>query len=364
MPRVLTETKHYQAALRLRDYVNTLTPGEILPVTKDLSERLEASHGTVIQALKTLAGEGVITREFGKQRYLVAEMAERFSARICVVRPDSCSLAFDPILRGLYEAGQERNWKFIHQTYRTFESFDFTGAMEEADGCILIPPSQVIDREMLRALKRPSRPVVVLLQHLSDSEVANVCIDDYGVGKLAAQTLYENGHRRVLVLRDQPHESTTEERLRGFFATVRKLGMAQEDGLLADMDLHLFDNTLDLCYERFGAFMARRGAPDFSAVFTLSLSGGAAVLRVLRERGIRVPEEVSVLSYGGESGFAAYLNPPLSCIEIDIEEFGSHAADLLARMLESRDQTMLQYKIRPRLAKRATVIDLNSSTPR
>lgn len=363
MPRVLTETKHYQAAFRLREYVHTLPPGEILPVTKLLAERLEASHGTVIQALKTLAGEGVITREFGKQRYRVAEEGERFSARICVIRPDSGSLAFDPILRGLYEAGQERNWKFLHHTYREFDSFDFAGALEAADGCILIPPSRTVDKEMLRSLKRPSRPVVVLLQHLKDPDIANVCIDDYGVGKLAAQTLFDRGHRRVLAVRDQPHESTTEERIRGFSAAAKKLGMAQGDDLLADMDLHPCDNTLDLCYERFHAFLERRGTPDFSAIFTLSLSGGAAVLRVLRERGIGVPEEISVLSYGGESGFAAYLNPPLSCIEINIEEFGSHAADLLDRMLESRDQSVLQYKIRPSLVLRETVADSNTATP-
>ncbi len=358
MPRVLTETKHYQTALRLRDYINTLAPGDVLPVTKVLTEQLDASHGTVIQALKTLAAEGAITREFGKQRYQVAEKLERFSACICVIRPDSCSLAFDPILRGLYEAGQERNWKFIHHTYRTFESFDFVAAMEAVDGCVLIPPSRVIDKEMLRALKRPSRPVVVLLQHLKDPDVANVCIDDYGVGKMAARTLAEHGHRNVLVLRDQPHESTTEERVRGFSVTAKKLEMTT---VPADMDLHLFDNTLDLCYERFRAFLDRHGKIDFSAVFTLSLSGGAAVLRVLRERGVRVPEDVSVLSYGGESGFAAYLNPPLSCIEIDIDEFGSHAVELLDRMLESRDQNVLQYKIRPRLTLRETVCDFNSN---
>ncbi|MBS1368694.1 MAG: substrate-binding domain-containing protein [Lentisphaeria bacterium] len=357
MPRVLTETKHYQAASRLREYVNTLPAGEKLPVTKVLMEQLETSHGTVIQALKTLAGEGLICRQFGKQRFFVAEGIERFAAKICLVRPDAPSTAYDAILRGLYETGQLKNWKFTHHTYRKFEEFDFGRALEGCDGCILLPQAQSIDRDMIRALKRPSRPVAVLLQHLKHPGIANVCIDDFRVGALAAETLYAKRHRRILVLRDQPHESTTEERLRGFHTAAERLGLTTDAGLFLDMELHPTDNTLETCYRKFSAFMEKTGTPGFTAVFTLSLSGGAAVLRVLRERGIRVPAEVSVLSYGGEVGFAPYLNPPLSCIEIDIDEFGSHAAALLDDMLHSRD-VKLQYKIKPRLALRETVAEL------
>lgn len=121
MPRVLTETKHYQTATLLRQFVNTLPVGERLPVTSELMEMLNASHGTVIQALKTLSSEGVIQRQFGKQRYFVAERFDRSAAKICVIRPDYPSIAFDAMLRSVYEAGQDKNWRFLHQTYRSFE---------------------------------------------------------------------------------------------------------------------------------------------------------------------------------------------------------------------------------------------------
>lgn len=355
MPRVLTETKHYQTASRLREYVNTLPAGTRLPVTRELTELLEVSHGTVIQALKTLAAEGVIGRQFGKQRFFVSDGIERFAARICVIRPDYPSPSFDSILLGLYEAGQKRNWKFIHHTFRKFGEFDFGEAVADADACVLLPDSQIIDREMVRILKRPSRPVAVLLQHLSHPEIANVCIDDFRVGELAAETLHVQGHRRILVLHDQPHESTTAERLRGFRSAAERLGLERKEELFFDLGLHSFDDTLEVCYRKFGAYVDQYGSDGFSAVFTLSFSGGAAVLRVLNERGIRVPERISVLSYGGEVGFAPYLNPPLSCIEIDAEEFGVHAASLLADMMQSRDCAVLQYMIPPRLAMRGSV---------
>ena len=84
MPRVRSETKHFQAELRLREWINTLTPGDVLPVVSDLTVRFNSSHGTIIRALTALADEGLIVRPLGKKRYLIAERFERISARICI----------------------------------------------------------------------------------------------------------------------------------------------------------------------------------------------------------------------------------------------------------------------------------------
>ena len=55
MPKLLTETKHFQAASQIRELVNTLSPGEVLPVASELMETLNISHGTAMRALKVLA---------------------------------------------------------------------------------------------------------------------------------------------------------------------------------------------------------------------------------------------------------------------------------------------------------------------
>lgn len=356
MPRVLTETKHYQTATLLRQFVNTLPVGERLPVTSELMEMLNASHGTVIQALKTLSSEGVIQRQFGKQRYFVAERFDRSAAKICVIRPDYPSIAFDAMLRSVYEAGQDKNWRFLHQTYRSFEEMDLQKMIGSADACILLPSARVMDREMLRILKRPSRPVAVLLQHVDLPEVANVTIDDAEVGRLAARTLFSHGHRRILVLRDQPHESTTEERLRGFFSMMAELGVPETSVQLLDAELNVLEGSLEGSYECITKFLdEQENSLDFTAVFTLSLSGGAAVLRALREHERRVPEEISVLSYGGEASLAPYLNPPLSTIEISTGEFGVQAVRLIDGMLHSIPFETLQYRISPKLVLRKTL---------
>jgi len=110
MPKLLTETKHFQAASQIRELVNTLSPGEVLPVASELMETLNISHGTAMRALKVLADEGVIVRPMGKLRYRIAERFERVSARISMVRPD-----FLPSPRASYTGGA-RGSRFSHTT--------------------------------------------------------------------------------------------------------------------------------------------------------------------------------------------------------------------------------------------------------
>lgn len=133
MPKLLNETKHYRAAVRIRELANTLPPGESLPVASELTRRLGISHGTAIRALKVLSDDGVIYRPLGKQRYRIAERFERASARISMVRPDFSSGDLDAITQSVYEAGQKRNWKFNQYCFRSGRELDFCRVIGECE---------------------------------------------------------------------------------------------------------------------------------------------------------------------------------------------------------------------------------------
>ena len=354
MPRVLTETKHYQAAAQIRELVNTLSPGESLPVASELMETLDISHGTAMRALKVLADEGLIVRPLGRQRYRIAERFERVSARICMIRPDFPSSSLDNMVQSVYAAGQRRNWKFNQYCFRKSEEVDFARVMGEADATVLIPAAEFIGPELVKALLKPARPVVVLLQHLRHPGINNVCIDDFRIGELAAETLYEHGHRRILFIKDQPDETTMAERFRGFSAAAKRLNIPSGGELFFDAHTNVFEDGRENCYRLFSALLDR-GRPDFTAVFSASLEGGIVALRALREHGLRVPDDIAVLSFGGEDALPAYLYPPLSCIEIDRTKFGEYAAELLAAALGPDSAQPRQLEIAPMLVLRESV---------
>ena len=354
MPKLLTETKHFQAASQIRELVNTLSPGEVLPVASELMETLNISHGTAMRALKVLADEGVIVRPMGKLRYRIAERFERVSARISMVRPDFPSSDLDGMVQSVYEAGKKRNWKFNQYCFRKSDEVDFTRIMGEADAMVLIPTAEFISEELVRALLKPERPVAVLLQHLRHPGINNVCINDFRVGELAAETLFERGHRRILFVKDQPDETTMAERYRGFSAAAERFGIPCGGEWFLDTHIHAFEDGRENCYRALSELIGRK-KPEFTAVFCASMMGGVAALRAVREQGLAVPDDIAVLAFGGESDLAPYLYPPLSCVEIHYELFGEYAARLLEAALSPEPSEPHRFTIEPRLVLRESI---------
>nr|MDA3875021.1 substrate-binding domain-containing protein [Kiritimatiellia bacterium] len=102
--------------------------------------------------------------------------------------------------------------------------------------------------------------------------------------------------------------------------------------------------------------------PDLTAIFTTSSAGAISALSWLRTRGIRVPDDMSVLAYCGEAGIAPFLAPALSGIEIDITEFGNAVADLLDDYLEDPRRPARQVELHPHLVLRESLNEPASET--
>ncbi|MFJ8276741.1 LacI family DNA-binding transcriptional regulator [Streptomyces griseoviridis] len=76
--------------------------------------------------------------------------------------------------------------------------------------------------------------------------------------------------------------------------------------------------------------------PDLNAVFAANDLSAAGALRVLRERGLRVPEDVAVIGFDDMLPVADQTDPPLTTVRQDIEEMGRLMAQLLLSRLDHR----------------------------
>jgi hypothetical protein len=93
--------------------------------------------------------------------------------------------------------------------------------------------------------------------------------------------------------------------------------------------------------------------PGLTAIFAMSDEMGAAVVNELQRRGLRVPEDVSVLGFDNTST-SLHVNPPLSTMAQPLEEMGRMA---VKKLLRSRD---LGPKIMPhRLIERGSTSGLS-----
>jgi DNA-binding LacI/PurR family transcriptional regulator len=79
--------------------------------------------------------------------------------------------------------------------------------------------------------------------------------------------------------------------------------------------------------------------PELDAVFAANDLMASGALRVLREQGRRVPEDVALIGFDDMLPVAEQTDPPLTTVRQDIEEMGRLMARLLLRGLDRRSAT-------------------------
>ena len=73
--------------------------------------------------------------------------------------------------------------------------------------------------------------------------------------------------------------------------------------------------------------------PTTTAVFVSTMVMAVGAICGLRERGLSVPDDVSLVALH-DSDLAEYLNPPLTTVALPVRQMGSEAVDLLANLID------------------------------
>ncbi|MFF4019206.1 LacI family DNA-binding transcriptional regulator [Streptomyces sp. NPDC001843] len=144
--------------------------------------------------------------------------------------------------------------------------------------------------------------------------------DNRGGARQAVRHLVSLGRRRIATVAgpyDQEHSAA--ERLAGYRDVLL-------DASLPDL-VERADYTLRGGAGAMAALLDRR--PDLDAVFVASDLMASGALQTLRERGLRVPQDVAVVGFDDLASIAEATDPPLTTVRQDVEEMGRLMAGLL-----------------------------------
>ena len=347
MPIQRSATKHFQIARALRQRVSRMAPGQTLPTLSELQEEFQVAELTVTRALAQLRREGMIYRPAGRQRPIVAAISDQALARVAMIRPDYPSMDYEAISCAVVRAGRERNWVFDQISYRSLEGLELTRAIGDNDAAVLLPTSEPFPQHLLAVLDSPRRPMVVLQDPPQGVNVPSVRNDDVQVGRSLVEHVALLGHRRILLVVDQPVTcSSIADRIAGWRSAMREIGAEDVAELLVDCQVRPFDDSLHCSYEFFGRWLDEPHVA-FTAVCCVSSAGALAVMRALRERGLAVPKDVSVIANASESDISAFTNPPLTTTEVGLSGYGQAVATLVEEALDKPGTPARQITIRP-----------------
>lgn len=183
-----------------------------------------------------------------------------------------------------------------------------------------------------RADPRPSLsgigpvPAVYAFSPSLDPGDVSVVSDDAGGAAMAVDYLLGLGRRRIAHLTGPAHHASAQIRA----ATTTEL--LSRAGLKASTGRVHYGDWSEI-WGRRAAELVLRGAPDLDAIFCGNDQIARGAADTLRERGVRVPDDIAVVGYDNWDSMALASRPPLTTIDMNLGEIGRVAAlKLLAQI--------------------------------
>ncbi len=104
-----------------------------------------------------------------------------------------------------------------------------------------------------------------------------------------------------------------------------------------------------------------RGAPDFTALFCMNDICAIGVLRAVREAGLRVPDDLSMIGFD-DIPMVAYTDPPLTTIRVARQELGLLGLQRLLDRAATPDLTPIRVEVACQLIERQSVAAVRRET--
>jgi LacI family transcriptional regulator len=169
-------------------------------------------------------------------------------------------------------------------------------------------------------------PVVYIYAPSDDPADLSIISDNIGAGRMAIEHLISCGRTRIAHITGDPGYGASRERAEGALATLADAGLE----LVGEVRYGDWSEG----WGRAAAAMLLDRHPDVDAIFCGSDLVARGVMDTLRERGRKIPSDIAVLGFDNWKVLSTNARPPLTSIDIQLEELGRTAARALFAALE------------------------------
>lgn len=197
-------------------------------------------------------------------------------------------------------------------------------------------------------------PVVAVAGHKALPGVTRIFLDHRRAAELTLRHLYQLGHRQIAFMRGQTFSSDSDDRWKSLMAVARELGLEVVPELVVRLEQNL--SSPELGYPVVPQLMAVKR--PFTALVSYNDIAAIGAIRCLRDVGLRVPEDVSVIGFDDIQG-AAYHTPSLTTIRQPLNSMGNKAAQILLQRIRGARDFPEQVPIVPELIIRESTMPPN-----
>jgi len=315
-----------------------------------LSEHLQLSQTTISLVLNHSPAAKSIPQE---TRDRVVEAAKRFNYRpnyfarslrqsrslsVGVLAPDLSEGYFTRVMNGVVE-------KLIAAHY-----FYFTACHDWKPELIERYPRLLVERAVdgflllntsVAELAVPV-PAVAISSHCAAPNVTNIVLDHHAAVEQALKHLYELGHRRIAIMRGPHAIPDSEFRWKSIQRVAKEIGLKLDPELVIRIDASGWSTkpgqhpmAPEIGYKPIKALLERTRA--FTAIFCFNDIAAIGAIRALKDAGLNVPGDVSVVGFDDILS-AAYFTPSLTTVRQPLAEMGRRGAEVLLERIADKEK--------------------------
>lgn len=189
-------------------------------------------------------------------------------------------------------------------------------------------------------------PVVYAYAPSADSRDMSQVSDNVEAGQRVAEHLIARGRRRIAIVGGEESYGAARERVEGATRALAAAGLEPLGGQASY-------GSWDEAWGRTAVETVIATHPDVDAVICGSDQIARGALDILREHGMRVPEDVAVTGHDNWEALVAHSRPELTSVDMNLEELGRRAAARLFAAIEGRPSPGVEA-VSPRLVERAS----------
>ncbi|RYU95081.1 LacI family DNA-binding transcriptional regulator [Emticicia agri] len=335
----------------------TITPHNHLTTKKphqttiiDIAKVLGISPSTVSRALNNSTEINENTRQEilrvaneldYRPNFLAQSLNRGETHTIGVIIPDIQRPFFAGVVAGIQKVATEAGYRVMicqsNESHHT-ETLNVQALVtSRVDGLLISHSKETNSFEHVKLQLKKGLPIVHFDRVCNEVDTAKVIQEDFSGGFALIEHLISQGYKRIAILAGPADLLISKTRIDGYKAALEKHGIEVDEDLIYHSNFSKEESVKALDY-----WLSLPQKPD--SIFTIHYANGIEMIMALKERNVRIPEEIGIVAFGDEL-IASLIEPSLTTFHQFPFKIGETAAGILIENIINKESFVPYTKV-------------------
>jgi DNA-binding LacI/PurR family transcriptional regulator len=345
----LKQNRRDKAREAIKHYIRThrMSPGELLPPVRALSEHFDVSRDAAWRALQQLQDDGWIKARPNRRYEIAEEVYTKIlgSLKVKALFTGTNYINFTGFRRLADALKKECNYHNM-DLFIDLLPLEANPSPEIWEDCDVLLIDSDSSRGILKHFSEFKVPVIGMDAEYSNRYHLNIVTDHHMGGRMVAERLLQQGSSKVSLVHFENPPPRIQARIEGFKQVWLESGKPDESLTLCTIDWS--ENSFEV------ALKVNEGLRDFKGDCDFFITDGklaVTFLDILSHLKISVPEDVRLIGYDGVQ-MGGTTNPPMTAVHQDMDRIATVAVARLAEVSKSFEGSAEVLRVPPVLVER------------